>query len=82
MTDLSHLVRPGAEISVRVTPRASRNAVVAEADGLRVYVTTVPEDGRANAEVVKLLAKAMGVAKTRLVLVRGQSSRNKVFRLS
>lgn len=82
MTDLSHLALPGAEIAVRVTPRAARNAVVAEADGLRVYVTTVPEDGRANAAVVKLLAKAMGVAKTRLVLVRGQSSRNKVFRLS
>ncbi|PKP72632.1 MAG: hypothetical protein CVT84_17745 [Alphaproteobacteria bacterium HGW-Alphaproteobacteria-6] len=82
MTDLSHLARTGAEIAVRVTPRASRNAVVAEVDGLRVYVTTVPEDGRANAAVVKLLAKAMGVARTRLVLVRGQSSRNKVFRLS
>jgi uncharacterized protein YggU (UPF0235/DUF167 family) len=82
MTDLSHLALPGAEIAVRVTPRAARNAVVAEADGLRVYVTTVPEDGRANAAVVKLLAKAMGVAKTRLVLVRGQTSRNKVFRLS
>lgn len=82
MTDLSHLARPGAEIAVRVSPRASRNAVEqAEGGVIRVYVTVVPEDGRANAAVVKLLAKAMGVAKTRLVLVRGQTARDKVFRL-
>ena len=81
MTDLSHLAQPGTEIAVRVTPRASRNAVLADGDAIRVTGTTVPEDGKANAAVVKLLAKALGVAKSRLVLVRGASSRDKVFRV-
>ncbi|SMX31819.1 DUF167 domain-containing protein [Actibacterium lipolyticum] len=77
--DLSHLSAPGTEIALRVTPKASRNAVKQEKGGLRVYVTTVPEGGKANAAVVKLLAKAVGVPKTRLRLVRGQTSRDKVF---
>ncbi|MFC3059255.1 DUF167 domain-containing protein [Paenirhodobacter populi] len=81
MTDLSHLAVPGTEIALRVTPRASRNALVLTGDGLRAYVTVVPEDGKANAEVVKLLAKALGIAKSRLVLVRGQTARDKVFRV-
>lgn len=81
MTDLTHLAQDGAEIAVRVTPRASRNAIVAEGDVLRVYVTCVPEDGKANAAVVKLLAKAMGVAKSRLSLIRGATSRDKLFRV-
>ena len=81
MTDLSHLAVSGTEIALRVTPKASRNAIVAGEEGLRVYVTVVPEDGKANAAVVKLLAKALGVAKSRLVLVRGATSRDKVFRL-
>ncbi|MFC3569978.1 DUF167 domain-containing protein [Paracoccus sp. TOH] len=81
MTDLSHLARPGAEIAVRVTPRASRNAVILDGGTIRVTVTTVPEDGKANAAVVKLLAKALGVAKSRLVLVRGATARDKLFRL-
>ena len=81
MTDLSHLARPGAEIAVRVTPRASRNLVSLDGDRVRVQVTTVPEDGKANAAVIKLLAKALGVAKTRLVLVRGATARDKLFRL-
>lgn len=72
---------PGAEIAVRVTPRSSRNAVEV-ADGLvRIYVTTVPEDGKATAMAQKLLAKALGVARTRLTLVRGATARDKVFRL-
>jgi len=79
--DLSALARPGAEFAVRVTPRASRNAVLAEGGEIRVYVTVVPEDGKANAAVQKLLAKALGVAKSRLVLIRGATSRDKVFRL-
>lgn len=81
MTDLRHLALPGAEIAVRVTPRASRNAVLLEGDRIRVLVTVVPEDGKANAAVVKLLAKALGVAKSRLELLRGATARDKLFRL-
>ncbi|WP_343081125.1 DUF167 domain-containing protein [Ostreiculturibacter nitratireducens] len=74
-------IAPGEEIAVRVTPRASRNAVVAEEGLVRVYVTVPPEGGKANAAVQELLAEALGVAKTRLELVRGASSREKTFRL-
>ncbi|WP_116135005.1 DUF167 domain-containing protein [Tropicimonas sp. IMCC34043] len=79
--ELADMAVPGAEIAVRVTPKASRNAVEAGEGGLRVYVTTVPEGGKANEAVRKLLAKALGIAKTRLVLVRGETARDKVFRI-
>lgn len=78
---LSHLAVPGAQYAVRVTPKASRNTVVNDAGQLRVYVTTEPADGKANKEVARLLAHTLGVAKTSLVLVRGQISREKVFPL-
>ncbi len=66
---------------MRVTPRASRNQLTEEEGQLRAQVTAVPEDGRANKAVSELLAEALGVAKTRLTLVRGATSREKVFRL-
>lgn len=81
MEDLKRLALPGTDIPVRVTPRASRNAVVSEGGAIRVYVTVVPEDGKANEAVRKLLATALGVAKSRLILVRGQTARDKVFRV-
>ena len=78
---LSHLAVSGAEIRVRVTPKAARNAIEQADGGLRIQVTSVPEDGKANKAVIKLLAHALGVAKSRLGLVRGATRRDKVFRL-
>ncbi len=79
--DLSHLARPGAEFHLRVTPRAGRESLIDEGAHLRVAVTAAPEGGRANEAVRELLARALGVAKTRLTLVRGAAARDKVFRL-
>ncbi|WP_099826160.1 DUF167 domain-containing protein [Oceaniglobus indicus] len=76
--DLSRLAVPGARIAVRVTPRAGLTRVV-DGDPVRIYVTTVPEDGKATAAAIEVLARAMGVAKTRIHLARGAKSRDKVF---
>lgn len=77
----SDLAVAGAEFALRVTPRARREEITRDAGGLRVAVFAPPEDGKANAAVQALLANALGVAKSRLTLVRGATSRDKVFRL-
>jgi uncharacterized protein YggU (UPF0235/DUF167 family) len=78
--DLSQLAVSGTDIALRVTPKASRDRLLWQEGQLRAYVTAPPEDGKANEAVRKLLARAMGVAKTQLVLVRGATARDKVFR--
>lgn len=78
---LADLARPGAEIAVRVTPGASRDAVEADGAALGIRTTAPPEGGKANAAAQKLLARALGVPKSRLTLVRGARSRDKLFRL-
>lgn len=77
--DLSHLATPGAMIAVRVTPKAARNAVTLRDGQIRVAVTAAPEGGKANTAVQKLLAKALGIPKSRLTLERGQTGRDKLF---
>ena len=69
-------------VEVRVQPRAGRNAVEVDASGrVKVYVTAPPEGGKANAAVVELVAEKLGVAKSRVSIVRGQTLRNKVLRV-
>lgn len=80
--DLTARATPGAEIAVRVTPRAARNAVTLDGTAIRIHVTAVPEAGRATEAARKLLARALGVAPSRLTLIRGATARDKVFRLS
>ena len=64
-------------------PRARRNEVVEQQTGgvLRVRVTAAPEGGEANRAVIALLADALGVAPSRIALVRGAASRDKLFRI-
>lgn len=66
---------------VRVTPRAARDELAGWRDdgALAVRVTAAPTDGKANAAVCALLAKALGVPKTRVRVVRGQSARVKTI---
>jgi uncharacterized protein len=66
-------------IEVKVTPRASRNAIAGMRNGvLQVRVTAPPVDDAANRAVVKLLAKAAGVPRSRVTIVRGERGRRKL----
>lgn len=70
------------DLRVRLQPRAKRNAIVDERDGvLRVSVAAAPVDGQANAALCKLIAKRAGVARGRVSVVRGERSREKVVRV-
>lgn len=69
----------GLELSLRVTPRASRNAIEVSPEQLKVRVTAPADDGKANAAVVKQLAKRLGVPKSAISIVRGETARQKVL---
>jgi len=64
--------------AVRVVPRASRSEIAGEHDGaLRVRVAAAPVEGAANAELIKTLAKAFGVAASHVNVTAGQRSKQK-----
>jgi uncharacterized protein (TIGR00251 family) len=64
--------------TIRVTPRASTNAVAGERDGaLLIRVTAPPVEGKANEAVIALLAEALGVPRVSVRLERGAAARTK-----
>jgi len=64
--------------TIRVTPRASANAIGGERDGtLLVRVTAPPVEGKANDAVVALLANVLGVPRGALRVERGGAARTK-----
>lgn len=67
---------------LRVTPGARSESASIEQGRMLIKVRTKPEDGKANAAVLALLAEALGVATSRLQLLRGATGRDKVVQLS
>ncbi len=68
---------------VLVQPRASREKLGPLHDGrLKVSVTSPPVDGEANAAVIALLAKTLGVPKSAVEVIAGTSSRRKTVRVT
>lgn len=78
----------GFTLRIRLTPRAAKNAVggvhVDEKgdEWLKVSVTTVPEKGKANGDLVGLLSKTLKIRKGAFRLVSGETDRNKIFEVS
>ena len=69
--------------TVRVIPRSSRSEIVGEHDGaLKVRLASPPVDGAANAELIKLFAKALGVAKSNVHIISGETSKTKLIRIA
>ena len=72
-----------ALLRIRVQPRAKRDEVVGERDGaIVIRLKAPPVDGKANAALIGFLAKAAGVARSRVEIVRGANSREKSVRVS
>ncbi|TNC74100.1 DUF167 family protein [Rubellimicrobium roseum] len=80
-------ISTGLRLRVRVTPNASADRIDGPetlSDGttvLRLRVRAVPENGKANAAVIALLAKHLGVPKSAITLVAGDTARLKTLHI-
>lgn len=80
------IVPEGLRLALRVTPKARRAAFGAvttwpDGDRLEVAVLAPPEDGKANAAVVALLAERLGMARSAISMLQGTTGRQKLVLL-
>ncbi len=72
-----------ADLHIRVVPRAAADRVGPLQDGvLAVRTTRPPSDGEANARVIRLVARALGVAPSEVELAAGARARTKRLRIA
>lgn len=70
--------REGVVIAVKVSAGASRDRIMGEHDAaLKVAVSAAPEKGKANKAVCALIAKTLGIAKSHVSVISGETSRDK-----
>ena len=83
---LAEFLRSQNRIKVRVTPKAARNRIEIEdgPDGsttFRVWVTSAPEKGKANLQVLRLVADELGLPRSRLAITQGLNTHDKTISL-
>jgi hypothetical protein len=66
-----------------VVPRSSREGVAGyEGGAVRIRLNAPPVEGRANEALLRFLAKALGVSRSKVSLVSGETGRNKIVRIA
>jgi uncharacterized protein (TIGR00251 family) len=80
-----HSTKDGIVVHLKVTPNASKNKICDVIDGtfgnklLRIRVKATPEDGNANKELIRFLAKEWRISSFSISLLSGQTSRIKTL---
>lgn len=81
------ITEDGVTVAIRVSPRARSSRIdgtVADEKGnyaVKIAVTSVPEDGKANAAVIALLAKSWRIPKSSITIQSGAAARMKILRI-
>jgi hypothetical protein len=75
-------VENGIRLEIKVQPRSSKNQIVGEHNGaLKVKLTAPPVEGEANQALLAYLASILKIPKKNVVLLKGESSRNKILEI-
>jgi uncharacterized protein (TIGR00251 family) len=75
-----HDGKTGSAISVRITPRSSRNEIheILDDGTVKIRITAAPVDGQANQALIDYLSSILQVPKSRLEIVAGQTGKDKI----
>ena len=71
----------GVTVDLRVQPRARRAGLAMAGDTLKAAVTAPPEDGKANAALIALIAKTAGRPASSVRIVSGHTARTKILEI-
>ena len=70
-------------LEVKVTPGAARSEIAGVVEGvLHVKIAAPPERGRANRELIDFLSRTLGVGRSAVAIVRGQTARRKIIEVA
>ena len=79
---LRALIDEQGRLAVRATPGARSETITITGTGVGVKVRAKPQDGAANTAVIRLVARALDLAPSRVQLLRGATSREKLLRIA
>lgn len=73
-------IKEGVSFQIKLTPSSSQNKIIGfENNILKVQTTTVPEKGKANESLIKILSKHFKISKSNIEIINGLKTKNKTI---
>ena len=69
-------------INVRVIPSAKRREIILEDKNLKIKLISKPQDGKANKELIETLSKKLKIAKSKIKIIKGEKTKNKIIEIA
>lgn len=69
----------GIIVNLRISPNAKKNEIIKDGDIIKVKITALPIDGKANKTLVEFLAKNFKIPKTSIEILKGETSKEKTI---
>ena len=67
----------GVMVSFKISPNAKKNEIIKDESGIKIKITAQPIDGKANKALVEFLSKQFKIPKTSIIIVKGETSKDK-----
>ncbi len=69
----------GIIVNLRISPNAKKNEIIKDGDIIKVKITALPIDGKANKALVEFFAKNFKIPKTSIEILKGETSKDKTI---
>jgi len=66
------------KIDIRIIPNAGKNKILKQDNGLKIYINAPAVEGKANKALINILADYFDLPKSRINIIKGEKSRNKI----
>ncbi len=71
--------KDGLTIQIKISPNASKNEIIKDEAGIKIKLTAQPVEGKANKALIEFLSKQFKIAKTSIIILKGETSKDKTL---
>lgn len=71
--------KEGLILQIKISPNSSKNEIIKNCDSIKVKITALPVDGKANKALIEYLAKEFKIPKTSIQIIKGAANKEKTI---
>lgn len=81
MNDIESVINSKEAFEIKVITKASKNEIYFENNIIKVKITEIPENGKANKAIITLFSKKFKIPKKNIMIIKGEKSSNKIVKI-